>query len=285
MNKYFALHLLFGCIAATWHPASLSAATTSPVGRVVSLPDVKWEPLNPARGDKSPQAGTLWGDRNAAVATGFLLKPADGFRSPPHIHNVSYRGVVISGLLHNDDPGAADMWMPTVSYWTQPKGEVHITAAEGGDTLAYIEIESGPYLVHPADQAFDSGERPVNIDATNIVWIEQPGEAAAGERIKLAFLWGTPAGDSLNGRLVMIPADNVLSLSEHSATIRAVIIRGNTRLPGTGQAGSQQLGPGGYFSSAGETALQVSCEADSDCILYVRTQGSLDMQLVKRHKQ
>jgi hypothetical protein len=285
MNKYFSLALLCGCIASTGFAASAVAADTSTVGSVVSLPEVKWEPLNPARGDKSPQAGTLWGNRNAAVATGFLLKPADGFRSPPHIHNVSYRGVVISGLLHNDDPGAADMWMPAVSYWTQPKGEVHITAAKGGDTLAYIEIESGPYLVHPADQAFDSGERPVNIDATNIVWIEHPGGSASGERLKLAFLWGTSAGDNLNGRLVMIPADSVLSLSEHFATIRAVVIRGNTRLSPHAQPGAEQLGPGGYFSSGGGSPEQVSCEAGSDCILYVRTQGSPGMQLVKSHKQ
>ena len=31
--------------------------------KIVSIKDVNWEKLNPARGDKSPQAGTLWGDR------------------------------------------------------------------------------------------------------------------------------------------------------------------------------------------------------------------------------
>jgi hypothetical protein len=87
-----------------------------PTSKVVLTSEVNWEQLNPARGDKSPKAGTLWGDRNGPGPTGFLLKPADGFKSPPHIHNVSYRGVVISGLVHNDDPNADDMWMPTGSF-------------------------------------------------------------------------------------------------------------------------------------------------------------------------
>jgi hypothetical protein len=148
-------------------PKSVAESAT----QVVLKSEVAWTYLNPARGDKAPMAGTLWGDRSGTGPTGFLLKPKDGFESPPHIHNVSYRGVVISGVIHNDDPNAADMWMPAGSFWTQPKGEVHITAAKGTETLAYIEIEEGPYLVLPAEKAFDSGERPVNVDKSNIVWL------------------------------------------------------------------------------------------------------------------
>ena len=90
---------------------------------VVLTSDVEWEQLNPARGDKSPQAGTLWGDRKGTVPTGFLARFVDGFSSPPHIHNVTYRAVVISGSIHNDDPDAAEMWMPVGSFWTQPKAK------------------------------------------------------------------------------------------------------------------------------------------------------------------
>ncbi|NND00731.1 MAG: DUF4437 domain-containing protein, partial [Gammaproteobacteria bacterium] len=117
--------------------------------KVISFSDVKWEPLNPARGDQSPKAGTLWGDRKAAVPTGFLADFADGFSSPPHIHNATYRAVVISGSVHNDDPSATPMWMPAGSFWTQPKGESHITAAKGARNIALVEIDQGPYLVQP----------------------------------------------------------------------------------------------------------------------------------------
>ncbi len=57
----------------------------NPTNQVKLSSEIVWEKLNPARGDQSPQAGTVWGDRNAEVPTGFLAKFVDGFSSPPHI--------------------------------------------------------------------------------------------------------------------------------------------------------------------------------------------------------
>ena len=143
--------VLTACAGSQVPPTEAGSTST-----VVLTSEVTWEQLNPARGDESPKAATLWGDRNGEGPTGFLFAPVDGFESPPHAHNVSYRGVVIRGLVHNDDPNADEMWMPTGSFWTQPKGGVHITAAKGTDILAYIEIDEGPYLVLAVDKAFDS---------------------------------------------------------------------------------------------------------------------------------
>lgn len=95
------------------------------------------------------------------MATGMLVKFKKGFSSPPHIHNITYRAIVIEGKLHNDDPSAEAMWMPAGSYWQQPAGE-------GQQNMAYLEINHGPYLVKPTDKAFDNGERPINIDVTNM---------------------------------------------------------------------------------------------------------------------
>ena len=159
-----------------------------PTNEVILASEVKWEKLNPARGDKSPQAGTLWGDRKGTVSTGFLARFVDGFSSPPHIHNAIYRAVVISGTIHNDAPDAVDMWMPAGSFWTQPKGEVHITAARGATNVALVEVDKGPYLVLPIEEAFDSGKRPVNVDASNIVWVDQPGMQASANGPKVAYL-------------------------------------------------------------------------------------------------
>ena len=244
---------------------------------VVLTSEVKWEQLNPARGDKSPKAGTLWGDRNGTGPTGFLVKFVDGFSSPPHIHNVSYRGVVISGLIHNDDPDAADMWLPTGSFWTQPKGEVHITAAKGNTNVAYIEIEQGPYLVLPTEEAFDSGERPVNLDASNIVWIDQPGIPASADGPKVAFLWGNPQDDQLNGTLVKLPAGFTGKIDSHGSTFRAVVIKGQPQYQVPGETDVKTLEPGSYFSSKGESVHQVSSEAGEESIIYVRTDGKYDV--------
>ncbi|WP_346992732.1 DUF4437 domain-containing protein [Alteromonas gracilis] len=48
-----------------------------------------------------------------------LVRFKEGFSSPPHIHNITYRGIVIDGEMHNSDPDAKAMWMPVNSYWTQ----------------------------------------------------------------------------------------------------------------------------------------------------------------------
>ena len=248
---------------------------------VVLKSEVEWQQLNPARGDKSPKAGTLWGDRNGAGPTGFLVEFTDGFSSPPHIHNVSYRGVVISGLIHNDDPDAADMWLPAGSFWTQPKGEAHITAAKGGANVAYIEIEQGPYLVLPPKEAFDSGERPVNLDASNIVWIEQPGIPASADWPKVAFLWGNPQDDRLNGTLVKLPAGFSGEIRSQGSTFRAVVIQGKPRYQVPGETDAKTLDPGSYFSSKGESVHRVSSQAGEESIIYVRTDGKYDVSPAK----
>ena len=246
-------------------------AATSDV-RVMQASEVQWEHLNPARGDKSPRAGTLWGDRKGTVPTGFLVKFVDGFSSPPHIHNITYRGVVISGTVHNDDPAAAHMWMPPGSFWTQPKGEVHITAAKGGTNMAYIEIDQGPYLVLPVDKAFDSGERPVNLDASNIVWVDPPGASAAAGGAKFAYLWGDPSDSAPAGSMVKLPAGFSGKLLSHGAGFRAVVIQGHLayRMP----ANVKSLEPGGFFSSKGEAMHRISCEAAEPCVMYVRSEGT-----------
>ncbi|WP_081485539.1 DUF4437 domain-containing protein [Bernardetia litoralis] len=158
-------------IAETTVKTPSSKSIENPTNKVVLSSEIVFEKLNPARGDQSPQAGTIWGDRNGTEATGFLAKFADGFSSPPHIHNITYRAVVIKGLIHNDDPNAEKMWMPMGSFWTQPTGEAHITAAKGKENIALVEIDNGPYLVKPTDEAVDNGERPINIDASNIIWL------------------------------------------------------------------------------------------------------------------
>ena len=244
-------------------------------GEVIPVSEVDWQQLNPARGDQSPKAGTLWGDRQASTATGFLVEFVDGFSSPPHIHNVSYRGVVISGLIHNDDPAAASMWMPTGSFWTQPKGEAHITAAKGVKNVAYIEIEDGPYLVRPVADAYDSGERPVNVDASNIVWLD-PLAKQPVEGVRTAYLWGSPREGRLHGSLLELPSGFDGVIESEGPGFRAVVITGQLAYRGmddTDSAGSQTLDPGSLFSSDADSKHPVACRSNGSCILYVRAQS------------
>lgn len=270
---FIALALVVTACASS-QVASTAAAPTS---AVVLTSEAEWEQLNPARGDKSPKAATLWGDRQGAGPTGFLLNPADGFKSPPHAHNVSYRGVVIRGLIHNAEPNADEMWMPAGSFWTQPKGGVHITAAKGTDTLAYIEIEEGPYLVLPVEKAFESEDKPLNVHESNIAWTEQPAASASANGPKVAFLWGNPQDAQPSGALVKLPPGFSGTMRSHGASFRAVVIHGQPKRGVPGEAEVETMAPGSYFSSKGDSVHHVSFEVGEECIIYVRTEGKLDV--------
>ncbi len=256
------------------HSAS-DAPTTS---ELVERSEVKFIPLNPLRGDRSPRSGKLWGNIREGDASGMLVKFADGFQSPPHIHNITYRAVVIDGHIHNDDPTAAKMWMGPGSFWTQPKGENHITAAKGKDATIFLEILSGPYLVKPADEAFDAGERPVNIDARNIVWLNSTDSnwiKADGPR--LAHLWGKTTGQQKNGSLLKIPSKYNGSLSTTAPLIRVVTIKGTVDVRMSGNSSSRRLNPGSYFGSRGAAKHQLSCVSDDACVLYVHVDGKYQL--------
>ncbi|MDZ8118891.1 DUF4437 domain-containing protein [Pontiella agarivorans] len=252
----FTAALVAGCNTASPEVAGLQKI------RVITADQVDWTHLNPKRGDLAPKAGTLWGDRNGNEPTGFLLKPPSDFESPPHIHNISYRGVVIEGVIHNDDPNAAEMWMPAGSFWTQPKGHVHITAAEGSDSLAYIEIEEGPYLVLPEEDHFDTDERPVNVDETNIVWLNPSDMTWINQSgAQVAFLWGDTEG--LNGTFIKLPAGFEGTIKSSGSTFRTVLVKGGIKYE------NNDLLPGSGIEAFGPTALDV--ETDNETVLYVRT--------------
>ena len=252
-----------------------STTIDPPTNKVVLSSEVNWEKLNPARGDASPQAGTLWGDRNAEVPTGFLAKFVDGFSSPPHIHNVTYRAVVISGSIHNDDPSAEKMWMKPGSFWTQPVGEAHITAAQGDENIAYVEIDHGPYLVKPTEEAFDNGERPVNIDASNVVWLgsDKAEWIAPNSGAALSFLWKS---ENLKGLFIKLPQGFKGHINSEGDIFHAVVIQGDLAytLPHSGE--TKTLDAGSYFTSSAKAKHEVS--TNEEVVIYVRTNGELEVR-------
>ena len=257
-------------------------SSTNTDSEVVLASEIQWEQLNPKRGDASPKAANIWGDRNGTGATGFLVKFADGFSSPPHIHNVTYRGVVLRGLVHNDDPDAKQMWMPKGSCWTQPAGEVHITSAKGRETMAYIEIEQGPYLVLPTEQAFDQGERPVNVDASNLVWLDGSNaswiESKSKSEPEISFLWGQPRDGQLHGSLLKLPAGFSGKLN-CDGNVRVVVIDGMVNHQSIKESKSKELEPGSYFGSNGNAKHHLSCSSETGCTVYVRSVGKYRVTL------
>jgi quercetin dioxygenase-like cupin family protein len=252
-------------------------AIENPTNKVKLSSEIEWEKLNPARGDQSPQAGTVWGDRKVEVATGFLAKFVDGFSSPPHIHNVTYRAVVLKGLIHNDDAEAENMWMPSGSFWTQPKGEAHITSAKGEENIAYVEIDSGPYLVKPTDEAFDNGERPVNIDASNIIWLngDKTNWIEGNTKAELSFLW---ENKSFKGLFVKLPSGFDGKIQSDGSVLYSIIIEGelNYKLPQTNEM--KVLDAGSSFSATNKAIHKIKNDKASSALIYIRTNGDIRVE-------
>ena len=244
--------------------------------RVVAASEIEWGHLNPLRGDKSPRAGTLWGDRGAPVPCGFLVKFVDGFSSPPHIHPVTYRGIVVSGVVHNDDPKAEERWLPAGSFWTQPAGEVHITAAKGDSNVAYIEIEKGPYLVHPAKDAFQAPEEPIWMEPSTMEWAVVPGSTLGEEGAKVASLPGNPNNDRLQRSLIKLTAGTGIVVRSHGPEFHAVVIHGTPQYEVKEKSPRKSLEPGSYFGSKGVVEHRLTCTGNEPCVIYVRTEGKYD---------
>ncbi len=269
---FFVALVIFSLTSCSNSELDKSVGTTkilNPTNKVRLAREIKWEALNPARGDASPKAGTVWGDRKSKVATGFLAKFVDGFSSPPHIHNVTYRAMVIEGLVHNDDPKAENMWMPPGSFWTQPAGEAHITSAKG-PSIAYVEIDSGPYLVKPTDEAFDKGEQPINISKENMIWLDAAQlKQIENNNASMAFLWETKEFTGNAVKLTNGFKGNILSDGD---IFHAVIIEGELKYKVPESDEWKVLYPGAYFGAESKALHEISSDG---CTVYIRTNGDI----------
>lgn len=288
INKSIYYFLMIGLLASCGNSngedkVEKSIVIENPTNKVLLSSEIIWEKLNPARGDQSPQAGTLWGDRKgigtASIATGFLARFIDGFSSPPHIHNVTYRAVVIEGMVHNDDPDAENMWMSPGSFWTQPLGESHITSAKGEQIIALVEIDKGPYLVKPTSEAFDSGERPVNIEASNIIWLDNRITNWIDDQseAEISFLQESNT-TNLKSLFVKLPSGYTGTIWTHGTVVHSVVIKGelNYKLPELNEA--KILDAGSYFGSTDKAIHSIFNHGKGEAVIYMRTNGEITVK-------
>lgn len=241
---------------------------------LIATNNIEWGLLNPLRGDASPRAADLWGDRTKDTATGMLVKFKKGFASPPHIHNITYRGVVIEGLMHNDDPSAERTWLPAGSFWTQSAGENHITAADATENTIYLEIDSGPYLVLPSKNAFDNGERSINVDKQNLVWLDAKDiNWLSKNKVQIAYLWGNP--ELLNGSFIKLPA-GFKGTIENDNGLKAVVVKGEATYQWSNEKAKTNLTPSSFFSSNTKGAHIIN--TSTELILYINSTGRFNVK-------
>lgn len=249
--------------------------TAEEAGIVIKQPgDLEAIPLNPDRGDAAPQASVLWGDIREDMASGTLLRFKDGFSSPPHIHNITYRAIVIEGDVHNAPPEEPQVWMGPGSFWAQAAGENHITEAKpGASALAFLEIQEGPYKVMPPEERFSSPDESVNLKAEDMEWtsVAGAGWADGDDAIEATSLWGSDEAGQPHGRLVRMGAGSSATITFADRALKAVVIDGSVEHSVEGVSDPVALGEGAYFSTNAAVPNSLNCTASS-CLVYLRTE-------------
>ena len=140
--------------------------------------------------------------------------------------------------------------MPKISYWTQPNGHIHITSAKGKTNIAYVEIEKGPYLVKPVEDAFRESEYPYNIHANNIIWKNF-------KNYQEVDVW--KKNDIVSGKLVKFKRN-----IEFSNNNKNVVISGKVKINN-----HHFLSAGSYFYSENKGKVSVKC-LNEECVIYVK---------------
>lgn len=136
--------------------------------------------------------------------------------------------------------------------------------------VALVEIDQGPYLVQPIEDSYDSGERPINIDASNIVWLDSESTRWVEEETsaEISFLLEDADYRSL---FVKLPSGFAGVLESKASVLHAVVIKGLL----TYVDGNKSLDPGSYFGCEATSSHRLKNATSDDVVLYVRTNDEL----------
>ncbi|MCF8465086.1 MAG: DUF4437 domain-containing protein [Flavobacteriales bacterium] len=147
------------------------------------------------------------------------------------------------------------------SFWTQPDGEAYITSAKGEENIALVEIDHGPYLVKPLEEIYDNGERPINVDVSNIVWLDNQKSNWIDEKseAEISFLLET---DELRSLFVKLPKGFTGEIETQGNVLHSVVINGvlEYEMPEDGEI--KVLDIGSYFGATSKAVHVISNKSD-----------------------
>ncbi len=107
----------------------------------------------------------------------------------------------------------------------------------------------------------------------------QPLNPARGDASPQAgTLWGDLDDGGLSASFVKLPAGHTSDLSVESDRLRAVIVDGALIHSVAGLETQSELGAGGFFESDAGVPHALACHPESDCLVYVRSTGTLPLQ-------
>jgi len=122
-----------------------------------------------------------------------------------------------------------------------------------------------------------SGDRPIPISTADLKWTDLDPVGAPG--VKIAALWGNPASGAF-GAFLRLPAGFAAPLHTHTHAMKVVTVSG-TYIQGPDGAAVFRLDPGSYLMQpGGDYRHTTSCDAASDCVFFVESDGGFDLHVV-----
>ena len=134
---------------------------------------------------------------------------------------------------------------------------------------------AGAVLVLRANSTEESSSTsPVPIAATDLQWIDLDPSGAPG--VKVADVRGDHRAGAF-GAFFRLPAGFSAPLHTHTHDMKLVIVTG-TYIQAPDAKPEFRLGPGSYLMQpGGHYRHTTSCDAASDCIFYVESDGAFDL--------
>ena len=128
-----------------WIPLVIATAAYAEPAKPTPIGEVKWTPLVPQLGAKSPQMSVVFGDvKNGPV--GLLLKFPPGFTPGPHTHSSDYYGVSIAGEVQDADVGklASSPRLGPGGHWMEAANHPHDNqCSPAGECIEFVYFPKG----------------------------------------------------------------------------------------------------------------------------------------------
>lgn len=126
----------------------------------------------------------------------------------------------------------------------------------------------------PIDEAFDNGERPINIEFSNLVWLDKNTSKVihSDSRAEISFLIEEAEYRSL---FIKLPKGFDGKIETNGEIAHAVVIQGELSYTMPMTKTQQYLDLGSYFGSSNKSTHRVKNTSNLETILYVRTNGDV----------
>jgi len=143
--------------------------------------------------------------------------------------------------------------------------------------VSIFVIALSVYTIDATTAEQTSSTTPIFIPASDLKWTDLDPTGAPG--VKVADLWGDHQKGKF-GALIKLPAGFKTPLHTHSYAMKVVFLSGTYIQAPEGKP-EVRLGPGSYMMQPGGNYRHItSCDAASDCLFYVESDGPFDLKPV-----